>query len=170
MTALHVYQLAIRLSYMDFIYNTFLLTWGTGSSLPSCKAKYVVLTTKHLKGIRNWLSPMSHKWSPESLGPHWGLVGELEMAVLESSILWTHHCFIRWSYPCYLVEENDFKIQHFVSVKIMPEGYNLANEYKPGHIWLDRLGMIWCLLGLYNFLYWLYSDNPIVDKVVKNDW
>ncbi|CAO2580971.1 Tissue alpha-L-fucosidase [Lemmus lemmus] len=115
-------------SYADFgpqfVHGVFL---PTGPVDQAAGAKYVVLTTKHHESFTNWPSPVSWNWNSKDVRPHRDLVGELGAAVRKRNIGYgLYHSLLEWFHLLYLLDKkNGFKTQHFVSMKTMPELYDL---------------------------------------------
>lgn len=135
-------------------------------------AKYIVLTSKHHEGYTLWPSKYSYSWNAQDLGPHRDLVGELAQAVRSKNLTFgLYHSFYEWFNPIYLSDKsNEFLTQEFIDNKVLPEMYELVNEYKPAVFWSDGDGE---MLDIYwkskEFLTWLYNDSPVKDEVVVND-
>lgn len=49
-------------------------------------------------------------------------------------MLWTLSLLLRVLLPTLPVREDDFKIEHFVRLKIIPELSSLAHEHNPGQV------------------------------------
>lgn len=138
----------------------------------SSGAKYIVLTSKHHEGYCNFKTKHSFSWNSMDVGPNRDLVGELATAVKNSSIhLGLYHSMYEWFNPLYLQDKkNGFKTQYFVANKVMPELYELVNQYNPELIWSD--GDWEAPVSYWNsteFLAWLYNESPVKDTVVVND-
>ncbi|XP_025419709.1 alpha-L-fucosidase-like isoform X2 [Sipha flava] len=136
-------------------------------------AKYVVLTTKHHEGYTMWPSKRAFGWNSVDVGPHRDLVGELSRAVrnLNSTRFGVYHSLYEWFNPLWVQDkQSNLTTRTFVTEKVLPELYELVNNYKPEVIWSDgeweAPATYWDSL---NFLAWLYNDSPVKDTIVVND-
>jgi alpha-L-fucosidase len=135
-------------------------------------AKYVVLTSKHHEGYTLWPSKYSFGWNAQDIGPHRDLVGDLAKSVREKGLTFgLYHSLYEWYNPIYLADkENSFNTQDFVDHKMLPEMYELINNYQPSVLWSDG---DWEANDTYfrstQFLAWLYNDSPVKDTVLVND-
>jgi alpha-L-fucosidase len=82
-----------------------------------------------------------------------------------------YHSLYEWYNPIYLADkENSFNTQDFVDHKMLPEMYELINNYQPSVLWSDG---DWEANDTYfrstEFLAWLYNDSPVKDTVLVND-
>ncbi|XP_014769556.1 alpha-L-fucosidase isoform X1 [Octopus bimaculoides] len=135
-------------------------------------AKYVVLTSKHHEGFTNWPSKVSWNWNSMAVGPHRDLVGELAVAIKETSIHFgLYHSLLEWFHPLYLQDKaSNFTTHEFAKTKAIPELYEIVKQYKPEVIWSD--GDWECDDTYWNstqFLAWLYNESPVKDTVCVND-
>ncbi|RZC32185.1 alpha-L-fucosidase-like [Asbolus verrucosus] len=156
-------------------------------------AKYVVLTSKHHEGYTLWPSKYSFGWNAKDIGPHRDLIGQLisnhelrtisnnksidfpddlAKAVRDNGLTFgVYHSLYEWFNPIYLADKNNsFVTQDFVNNKILPEMYELINNYQPSVLWSDG---DWEANDTYwratEFLAWLYNDSPVKDTVLVND-
>ncbi|VVC43120.1 Hypothetical protein CINCED_3A019106 [Cinara cedri] len=136
-------------------------------------AKYVVLTSKHHEGYTLWPSKTSFGWNSVDVGPHRDLVGELSRAIrsLNTTRFGLYHSLYEWFNPLWIQDKQaNLTTRHFATEKVLPELYELVNNYKPEIIWSDgeweAPDTYWDSL---NFLSWLYNDSPVKDTVVVND-
>ncbi|XP_014769557.1 alpha-L-fucosidase isoform X2 [Octopus bimaculoides] len=133
---------------------------------------YVVLTSKHHEGFTNWPSKVSWNWNSMAVGPHRDLVGELAVAIKETSIHFgLYHSLLEWFHPLYLQDKaSNFTTHEFAKTKAIPELYEIVKQYKPEVIWSD--GDWECDDTYWNstqFLAWLYNESPVKDTVCVND-
>jgi len=136
-------------------------------------AKYVVLTSKHHEGYTLWPSKKTFGWNSVDVGPHKNLVDDLSKAIrsLDTIRFGLYHSLFEWFNPLWLQDkQSNFTTRTFVMEKVLPELYDLVNNYKPEIIWSDG---DWEAPDTYwdsmNFLAWLYNDSPVKDTVVVND-
>ncbi|XP_063398123.1 tissue alpha-L-fucosidase-like [Mytilus trossulus] len=136
-------------------------------------AKYVVLVAKHHEGYTMWPSNYSWNWNSMDVGPKRDIVGEVADAIRKNTDMHfgLYHSLFEWFNPIFEQDRaNGFKTQDFVSMKTMPELYEIVNKYKPEIIWSDGSHAAkddyW---NATNFLAWLYNDSPVKDYVVTND-
>ena len=136
-------------------------------------AKYLVLTSKHHEGFTNWGSNVSWNWNSEDVGPHRNLVGDLAKSIrARTNITFgLYHSLYEWFHPLYLEDKgNGFKTRNYVTNVLMPELYDMVNQFKPEYVWSDgdweAADTYW---GSTEFLAWLYNDSPVKDTVVVND-
>lgn len=112
-------------------------------------AQYVVLTSKHHEGFCMWNSsniPTTWQWNVMDVGPRRDLLGELASALKASLSPHTgrklkfgvYHSLYEWFNPLYNQDrKNNFKTDYFVTLKTMPELYDLVEKYEPEIIWSD---------------------------------
>lgn len=136
-------------------------------------AKYIVFTSKHHEGYTLWPSKYSFSWNSMDVGPQRDLIGELAMAIRNSTNLkfGLYHSLYEWYNPRYLFDkQNNFTTKTFVNEKIIPELHELITKYKPEIVWSDG---DWEAPDIYwkskEFLSWLYNESPVKDTVVVND-
>ncbi|XP_069125094.1 alpha-L-fucosidase-like [Argopecten irradians] len=141
--------------------------------LSDAGAKYVILTTKHHEGFTNWPSKFSFNWNSMDVGPKRDIVGELAAAVRKRGDVHfgVYHSLYEWFNPLYLEDKaNHYKSQNFIKEKLMPEMYELVNNYKPEIFWSDG---DWDAKDVYwnstEFVAWLYNESPVKDTVIVND-
>lgn len=98
--------------------------------------------------------------------------GDLAKAVRSKSMTFgLYHSLYEWFNPMYLSDKNTSFIENtFVERKMLPEMYELINEYKPDVLWSDgdweANDTYWNSL---EFLAWLYNDSPVKNSIVTND-
>ncbi|XP_063920280.1 alpha-L-fucosidase-like [Zophobas morio] len=135
-------------------------------------AKYVVLTSKHHEGYTLWPSKYSFGWNVHDVGPNRDLLGDLAQAVRAKNLTFgLYHSLYEWYNPIYLADKNNsFTTQEFVDNKMLPEMYEVINNYQPSVLWSDG---DWEANDTYfrstEFLAWLYNDSPVKDVVLVND-
>ncbi|XP_060535739.1 alpha-L-fucosidase-like [Cylas formicarius] len=134
-------------------------------------AKYVVLTSKHHEGYTLWPSKYSYSWNSQDVGPHRDLVGDLGEAVRAANLTFgVYHSLLEWYNPMYLEAKENYDARSFVDNKVLPELYELINNYEPAILWSDG---DWEVPDFYwnstEFLAWLYNESPVKDYVVTND-
>ncbi|XP_076645454.1 alpha-L-fucosidase [Halictus rubicundus] len=136
-------------------------------------AKYVVLTSKHHEGYTLWPSKYSFSWNSMDVGPQRDLIGELSMALRNSTHLkfGLYHSLYEWYNPLYLHDKaNNFTTEIFVKQKIIPELQEMIENYNPEILWSDG---DWEASDVYwtskEFLCWLYNESPVKETVVVND-
>jgi len=113
-------------------------------------AQYIVLTSKHHDGYCLWNSsanvPATWNWNAMDVGPKRDLVGELCREVKNTTSPHTgrrlkfgiYHSLFEWFNPLYLQDKaNQFKTQHFVDQKTLPELHDLVTRYDPDLLWSD---------------------------------
>ena len=106
------------------------------------------------KGYTLWPSANSWNWNSMTVGPNRDLVNELAKAIRNTTDIkfGLYHSLFEWFNPLYLGifysffkifkrtykkcysddKKNGFKTQNFVSMKTMPELYDIVNRYNPG--------------------------------------
>ncbi|CAL4059913.1 unnamed protein product, partial [Meganyctiphanes norvegica] len=137
-------------------------------------AKYVVLTSKHHEGYTLWPSKYSWSWNAMDVGPKRDLVGDLAAAIRSKTPdvrFGLYHSLFEWFNPLHAQDKaNNLTTNNFITMKTMPELYELVNNYKPEVIWSDGdwTGPDWYWNSTV-FLSWLFSDSPVKDTVVVND-
>ncbi|CAG0887102.1 unnamed protein product [Cyprideis torosa] len=136
-------------------------------------AKYVVLTSKHHEGFTLWPSANSFGWNAMDVGPKRDLVGDLAVAIRNTTNLrfGLYHSLFEWFNPLYLEDKKShFKTQTFVDTKTYPELIDIVQRYKPSIIWSDG---DWEAKDDYwkskEFLAWLFNESPVKDEVATND-
>ncbi|RZC41424.1 Alpha L fucos domain containing protein, partial [Asbolus verrucosus] len=109
---------------------------------------------------------------------HWGVFsvpsfgGDLANAVRDKGLIFgVYHSLYEWFNPMYLADKNNsFVTQDFVNNKMLPEMYELINNYQPSVFWSDG---DWEANDTYfrstEFLAWLYNDSPVKNTVLVND-
>ncbi|XP_008190884.1 alpha-L-fucosidase isoform X1 [Tribolium castaneum] len=135
-------------------------------------AKYVVLTSKHHEGYALWPSKYSFGWNAQDIGPHRDLIGDLAKGVRSKGLRFgLYHSLYEWFNPLYLSDKNNsFQSQEFVNNKMLPEMYELINNYEPSILWSDG---DWEANDTYfrstEFLAWLYNESPVKNEILVND-
>ncbi|XP_003404031.1 plasma alpha-L-fucosidase isoform X1 [Loxodonta africana] len=136
-------------------------------------AKYIVLTTKHHEGFTLWGSQYSWNWNAVDEGPKRDIVKELEVAIRNRTALHfgLYYSLFEWFNPLFLEDQfSSFHKRQFPVSKMLPELYELVNNYQPELLWADGDGgapdSYWNSTG---FLAWLYNESPVRDIVVTND-
>ncbi|XP_026940526.1 plasma alpha-L-fucosidase isoform X2 [Sagmatias obliquidens] len=141
--------------------------------LQASGAKYVVLTSKHHEGFTLWGSERSWNWNAVDEGPKRDIVKELAVAVRTRTDLrfGLYYSLFEWFHPLFLEDESSsFQKQQYPLSKMLPELYELVNQYQPEVLWSDGDGgapdTYW---NSTVFLAWLYNESPVRDTVVTND-
>ncbi|KAK3734282.1 hypothetical protein QZH41_015136 [Actinostola sp. cb2023] len=136
-------------------------------------AEYYVLTSKHHDGFTNWPSKESWNWNSVNTGPHRDLVGDLAKAIRQKSnvTFCLYFSLFEFFHPYYLEDaDNGFHTQKYVNEIMLPQLYDIINNYKPEYLWTDG---DWLASSEYfrstDFLAWLYNESPVKDTVVVND-
>lgn len=136
-------------------------------------AQYYILTSKHHEGFTNWPSKESWNWNSVDTGPHRDLVGDLAKAVRNKTDVkfCLYFSLFEWFHPYYLEDaSNGFHTQKYVDEIMLPQMYDIINNYKPEYLWTDG---DWLASSEYfkstEFLAWLYNESPVKDTVVVND-
>lgn len=137
--AVHVCQSAICLQLNGLLSWHFFTDLGNWLISSKLQGKDVVLTTKYLKRFQKLArTPCLTNGALEPWG-HTGVCWRVENRCLgEKHVLWTLSLLLRVFLPMLPVRGDDFKIQHFVRLKIIPELSSLAHEHNPGQIWFDK--------------------------------
>lgn len=135
-------------------------------------AKYVLISAKSYDGISLWNSSYSNGLNTYNLKPHMNIVSMVASAVRR----WTD---LKFGIYYTLFEANKVLVKEilengtkntFVHRKVMPELYELVDQYLPEIIWVDGESMMrdsfW---ESKTFLSWLYSISGVAETVVVND-
>ena len=145
-------------------------------------AQYVVLTSKHHEGFCNWNSrdiPTTWNWNAMDVGPRRDLVRDLAREVKKSISNHTqqrlrfglYHSLYEWFNPLYAMDKKqNFTTSQFVTLKTMPELYDLVEKYEPEIIWSDG---DWGAHSDYwdakQFLAWYATNSSVAKTGVWND-
>ena len=145
-------------------------------------AQYVVLTSKHHEGFCNWNSrdiPTTWNWNAMDVGPRRDLVGDLAREVKESISHQTqqpvkfglYHSLYEWFNPLYEMDKKqNFTTNQFVTLKTMPELYDIVKKYEPELLWSDG---DWDAHSDYwdskEFLAWYATNSSVAATAVWND-
>jgi alpha-L-fucosidase len=173
-------------AYADYAHRFDATFWDPGhwaNVFAQSGAQYVVLTSKHHEGFCNWDSregvPLTWNWNAMDVGPKRDLVGELAVAVKAATSNHTqkalrfglYHSLYEWFNPLYEADKkNNFTTNHFVTMKTMPELYDLVEKYAPELIWSDG---DWDTDSDYwdskKFLAWYATNSSVAETAVWND-
>ena len=173
-------------SYADYAHRFDATLWDPqhwANVFAQSGAQYVVLTSKHHEGFCNWDSkdsvPLTWNWNSVDVGPKRDLVGELAEAVRNATSQHTHqtlrfglyHSLYEWFNPLYEADKKKkFQTQLFVTMKTMPELYDLVEKYAPELIWSDG---DWEAHSDYwdskTFLAWYATNSSVANTAVWND-
>jgi len=134
------------------------------------RARYVVLTSKHMDGMALWPSPQKWGWNTYDVGPHRDIVGELASAIRERTNITfgLYHSLLEWFNPRYLNDIESGTLD-YPEIDLIPMLQDMVVRYKPEIIWSDG---DWVQPAAYwqsaKFLAWLYNESPVKDTVVVN--
>ncbi|XP_023407951.2 plasma alpha-L-fucosidase isoform X2 [Loxodonta africana] len=124
-------------------------------------------------GFTLWGSQYSWNWNAVDEGPKRDIVKELEVAIRNRTALHfgLYYSLFEWFNPLFLEDQfSSFHKRQFPVSKMLPELYELVNNYQPELLWADGDGgapdSYWNSTG---FLAWLYNESPVRDIVVTND-
>jgi alpha-L-fucosidase len=116
-----------------------------------------------------WPSPTSSSWNSVDLGPKRDIIGEIANATRAAGLTFgVYHSLFEWYNSLYLQDKAlNWTTQDFVTMKTMPELYDLVEKYQPEVIWSDGDWEpdyhYWNSTG---FLAWLANESPVKDTVV----
>jgi len=131
-------------------------------------AEYMVLTSKHHEGFTLWPSAQSWNWNAVDIGPKRDLLGELfaEARNRPGFHPGMYYSLFEWFHPLYIGPNPEDYVQQIM----LPQMYDLINNYKPDVFWTDGEWMqssdFW---NSPSFLAWLYNDSPVKDTIAVND-
>jgi len=115
-----------------------------------------------------WPSAQSWNWNSVDLMPHKDLVGMLfeEARTRTDFHAGMYYSLFEWFNPIY----NGPNPEDYVQEIMLPQMYDLINNYKPEVFWTDGEWMqssdFW---NSPDFLAWLFNDSPVKDTVCIND-
>ncbi|MFN0014215.1 MAG: alpha-L-fucosidase [Saprospiraceae bacterium] len=134
-------------------------------------ARYVVLTSKHHDGFCLWPSAHADKtwgfpWNSATTGPRRDLVGDLFAALNKTNVKpGLYYSLYEWYNPLWKLDHNRYAYEH-----ALPQLHDLVTRYQPWVLWSDgdweETADTW---RSQQFLYWLYSQSHVNDRVVSNE-